>query len=655
MADRPTSNVPPTGPFSPDLSHSKLQIAQLGKYRIVRKLGVGGSATVYLAVDTTIDKQVALKVLHEHLREDPVTIRRFTNDARALAKLNHPNIVQIYAAELDQYYFAMEYVDGTQADLARLIAENGSLSEGRALTIALQVADALSHIHSRQLIHRDIKPGNILIAPGDRVKLTDFSVVREAEETMLTMKGSLIGTVEYMAPEQIREEASDFRVDVYALGAVLYEMLIGRPPFAREAGVADLWPLMERILKDRPKPPAQINPAVSAKISESVSRALEKDPANRFPDMASFAADLRSSMDSAATVMVIPVALAKPVEHEGIVRLSWSASDSAEFDRYEVHAAADRDFVPSDQTLLKNISDRTTTEMTLPVPAASGVQGRTGYYRIRTTLQGGMASVSNRAMIEFGYRPPFWRRREFTWLAGLAAVVVLGVSLYAFLTRGREGPRLVNIIQGPDRARAVGRFSDARFFPSTGRFRLTLTRPTFEILETGSITESLKDRNVARIIVDVQEPIASAMMADGVDLSLLSPQSLTAEGKLSEDANLGVVLTPAEKSGLKFENPHADIQDVPPADWKKHADELVRINTRVRDVRISDASNTAHLTLEPDIGVVAFSAVKNGLEQKGVNPADLKDKNVSIIGRIRNDRQYGLQIILARPEHLVLK
>ncbi len=651
MAARPTSNPPPTGPLSPDPSHSKIQISQLGKYRIVRKLGVGGSATVYLAIDTTIDKQVALKVLHEHLREDPVTIRRFTNDARALAKLNHPNIVQIYAAELDQYYFAMEYVDGAQADLARLIADNGSLPEGRAIAIALQVADALAHIHRQGLIHRDIKPGNILIAPGDRVKMTDFSIVREVEETMLTMKGSLIGTVEYMAPEQIREEASDFRVDVYALGAVLYEMWIGRPPFVREAGVADLWPLMERILNDRPKPPAQINPAVSAKISEAVSRALEKDPAHRFLDMAAFAADLRSSMDATATVMVIPVALAKPVEHEGTVRLSWSASDSAEFDRYEVHSAADRDFIPSDQTLLKIIQDRTATELAFPVPAGGGIL----YYRIRTTLQGAIASVSNRAMIEFGYRPLFWRRREFQWMAGLAAIVVLGVSLYAFLTRGRSDPRLVNIIQGPDRARAVGRFSDARFFPSTGRFRLTLTRPTFEILEAGSITESLKGRNVARLIVDVPEPIASALMADGVDMSLLSPQSLTAEGKLSEDANLGVVLTPAEKSGLKFEKTRADILDVAAAEWKQHAGKLVRINTRVTDVRISEASNTAHLTLDPDIGVVVFSAVKNGLEQKGIKPEDLKGKSVAIRGQVRNDRQYGLQIILARPEHLILK
>lgn len=650
MSNQPTAGMP-TGPIRGDQAPSGGRITQLGRYRIIRKLGVGGSATVYLAMDATIDKQVALKVLHEHLREDPVTIRRFTNDARALAKLNHPNIVQIYAAELDQYYFAMEYVEGAQADLARLIADTGALPEGRALALALQVADALAHIHRQGLIHRDIKPGNILIAPGDRVKMTDFSIVREAEETMLTMKGSLIGTVEYMAPEQIREEENDFRVDVYALGAVLYEMLIGRPPFVREAGVADLWPLMERILKDRPRPPGEINPAVSAKISEAVGRALEKDPANRFPDMGSFAAALRSSMDTTATILFTPVALAKPVELEGTVRLSWSASEAAEFDRYEVHASADRDFVPADTSLLKIIQDRSITEMTLPAPAGGGIQ----YYRIRAVHQGGMATVSNRAMIEIGYQPPFWRRREFLRLAGAAGIVVIGVSLYAFLTRGREGPRLVNIMQGPDRARADGRFTDARFFPSTGRFRLTLTRPKIEALEAGNITESLKGRNVARLMLDVPEPIAAALMEDGVDLSLLSPQNLVAEGKLSEDANVGVVLTPAEKSSLKFENPRADIRDVPPAEWKRHEGKLVRINTRVRAVRISEASNTAHLTLDPDIGVVVFSAVKNGLEQKGISPADLKEKSVTLIGQVRNDKDYGLQIILARPEHLVLK
>ncbi len=648
--DRTTAGQPTGRPS--DLPRAP-RITQLGRYRIERTIGVGGSAAVYLAVDTTLDKKVALKVLHEHLREDPVTIRRFTNDARALARLNHPNIVQIYTAELDQYYFAMEYVEGV--DLSRLIADGGSLPPTRAISIALQMADALAHIHRQGLLHRDVKPGNILVAPGDRVKLTDFSIAREAEETMLTLKGSLVGTVEYMAPEQIREEPTDARADVYALGAVLYEMLAGRPPFVRESGVSDLWPMMERILKEKPRAPHEVNASVPKDISDATMRALEKDPTARFASMDDFAQTLRTFIESGPTVMVAPVALANPVElPDGTVRLSWTAVDSAEFDRYEVHGSTDKDFVPSAENRLDTIEDRSRTEARFPVASKAGLY----FYRIKTVLHGGMTTVSNRSMIEFGYRPPFWRRREVQLLAGLAGLILIALTGFLLIKNRSTTPSTVDRmtrIGGIERATVTGRFSGAQFFPATGMYRFILSQPTFEFADTGKFASIIKGQNLPRIDVEIPRRMSEALDADGIDLTTLPPQQVSVTGNISEDPRQGLMIQPVKKTDIQFKITASSVKDIEARDWQKYENQIVRLTASVASAELRESSNTAILTLDGNIRVYISSAIKTALETKGVQIPNLNQKRVTITGQVKNDKRFGWELILARPEHLTTR
>lgn len=656
----PTSSGRPTGPIppTPQETGSTLRISQLGRYRILRKIGVGGSAMVYLALDTTIDKKVALKVLHEHLRDDPVTVRRFTNDARALARLNHPNIVQIYAAELDQYYFAMEHVEGV--DLAKLIAEHGSLAPARAVAIALQMADALAHIHRQGLVHRDVKPGNVLIAPGDRVKMTDFSIAREAEETMLTLKGSLVGTVEYMAPEQIREEETDARVDVYAVGAVLHEMLAGRPPFGRESGASDLWPLMEKILKETPRPLLEIDPSISEGVSNLVRKALEKDPKIRFADMDEFIVALRACQETVATMLVTPVALAKPIElSDGTVRLSWTVAQAAEFDRYEIHASPEKDFVPSDKTTIETVRDQNQTETTFSVPAKSGNY----YYRIKTVIRGGMAALSNRAVIEFGWKPPVWRRREFQW-AGAAAILILtaagGIAYLSGQTAmpgtGAAVPDTVRaVLENGFQVKATGRFFGAQFYAATSRYRFMLNRPTIEAMDTSPQAESLKGRAIPRVTVEIAGNLVAQLFAEGLDITLLPQQTVTVVGTMVEDPRQGLIIQPAERRHLQFENTAPAVLDVAPSDWKDHENRIVRLSGRVQGVDVRDGSNVAILTLEEKINVFMSSAVKNGVEGRGIDIPGLKQKQVQVIGTVKNDQRFGWELILNNPNHLTIR
>ena len=646
----PTKAGPTTGPRGPGMTTATTatgmtggaggaraaRISQLGRYRIEKPLGVGGSASVYLAVDETIEKKVALKVLHEHLRDDPVTVRRFANDARALARLNHTNIVQVFAAELDQYYFAMEYVEGV--DLARLIADSGSLPPGRAVAIALQMAEALAHIHRTGLVHRDVKPGNVLVAPGERIKMTDFSVVRETEETMLTLKGSLVGTVEYMSPEQIREEEADVRADIYALGAVLYEMLTGRPPFQRDAGVSELWPLMEKILKTPPAPAHEVDPSIPREVSAIVSRALEKDPAARFPSMEAFSEALRKSAGEVETVLVTPVALAEPVESEGQVRLTWTESSAADFDLYEVHASDRSDFVPGAASRVATIRDRAATETALPVPPAGGRR----YYRVKVLLRGGLGAVSNRAAIEHGKKPPVWRRRNVQVLAGVA---LLASFAAAFLNR--PAPQAVTLLEGADRVRATGRFTSAQY-QQTGSIQFALSNPEIEALETGPIASQLA----------VLPRPRSSVLKDDVALDaagMTSPRSSAGRrrrGRLvSEQGATEDLPRPASASGVRFQA--SKRRASPLAEWKSHENQLVKLSAVVRERGTRDI-NAGYLELgiQDRKCVVIFrfeTPSKPRSHRRGLRA------RVTVIGRVGNHASAGWQIVLLRPEHLIVE
>ena len=248
---------------------------RLGGFELIRKLGQGGCGVVFLARQLSMDRTVALKVLPKRLAKNRGFVERFRREAKAAAKLNHPNIVHaIDVGEAEGYfYFAMEYVNGET--VGALLARRGPLAEEQALRIARDIADALAHAHDAGVLHRDVKPENIIIAPDGRAKLTDLGLAREVEghDAAVTKVGAAMGTPHYISPEQVRGETElDGRTDVYSLGATLYHMLTGAPPFAGGTSAE----VMAFHLTQTPPSPQKDNPAVSHQTSRIVQKAMAK-------------------------------------------------------------------------------------------------------------------------------------------------------------------------------------------------------------------------------------------------------------------------------------------------------------------------------------------------------------------------------------------
>ena len=253
--------------------------AEVAGYRIEALLGRGGMSVVYLAEHMRLGRKVALKLLSSVLSEDEGFRDRFVRESRRAAELDHPNIVPIYdAGESDgQLYIAMRYIQG--CDLKTLIAREQRLSTGRALYILEQVASALDTAHDHDLIHRDVKPANILIAePSEMVYLADFGVVKHTASRGLTRTGFFIGTVDYAAPEQIEGLPVDARTDVYALGCVLYECLVGKAPFDREGEVA----VMHAHLVEPPPLLTAARPDLPKSLNRVIAQAMAKSKDERF-------------------------------------------------------------------------------------------------------------------------------------------------------------------------------------------------------------------------------------------------------------------------------------------------------------------------------------------------------------------------------------
>jgi serine/threonine protein kinase len=251
----------------------------IGKYEIIKELGRGGFGIVYQARDTQLKRMVALKVLYPY-HTDPTFIQRFAREARIAAQFNHSNIVTIYEVgeAAGQHYLAMAYVEGQT--LADLLAK-GQFSIEQGLSIIEQIAAALDNIHSQGLVHRDVKPGNIMITRDRRVVLLDFGLVRAAEGTQLTESLMLLGTAEYIAPEQIEQAEEikpDRRADIYALGVIAYEILVGRLPFTASSPMK----LLYKHLHEPPPSPTSLKPDLPPDFEPLLLKALAKTPETRF-------------------------------------------------------------------------------------------------------------------------------------------------------------------------------------------------------------------------------------------------------------------------------------------------------------------------------------------------------------------------------------
>src|SRR3954451_24475156 len=258
-----------------------------GRYDLQGKLGAGGMATVWCALDESLGRKVAIKVLAERYAEDEQFVERFRREAQSAAGLNHPNIVAIYdRGEADgTYYIAMEYLEGRS--LKEEIVEDGPLPPPKAIDYALQILQALRFAHRNGVVHRDIKPHNIIVGPDGRLKVTDFGIAR-AGASQMTEVGSIIGTAQYLSPEQARGQQVRPPADLYSLGVVLYEMLTGRVPFDGDSAVA----IAMKHVSENPRPPSQLNPSIPPALEQVVLPALAKDPALRYQSADEMAADL---------------------------------------------------------------------------------------------------------------------------------------------------------------------------------------------------------------------------------------------------------------------------------------------------------------------------------------------------------------------------
>ncbi len=264
-----------------------------GRYKLEAKLGSGGMSTVYLARDATLDRQVAVKVMHREMSEQADQLERFRQEARAVAKLSHPNVVAVIDAGEDggHPYIVFEYVEGET--LKQRIARLGALDTQEALAYAIEIARGLTVAHARNMVHRDIKPQNVLIDAEGRAKLTDFGISRQLEQDGMTATGRVLGTTDYVAPEQAMGHGVDPRSDIYSLGVVLYEMLIGQVPFHADSqvGVA-----MKHVNEELPDV-QQRRPEVSAATALVVERATDKDPTRRYQGIGEMIDDLSTALE----------------------------------------------------------------------------------------------------------------------------------------------------------------------------------------------------------------------------------------------------------------------------------------------------------------------------------------------------------------------
>lgn len=273
-----------------------------GRYEIRRQIGAGGSARVYLARDLVLKRDVALKILHEEGALDPSFVKRFRREAQSAARLNHPNIVSVYDwGKVDStYYMVMEAVDGP--NLKEDIARRGPLPEAEALSITEQVASALAVAHDKGVIHRDIKPQNILLDEGGRVKVADFGIARATGMTQLTATNVVAGTANYISPEQARGQPVDERSDIYSLGVLLWELLAGRELFDGRSMVE----VALRHINDEPQPLRQIRPDVSPLTEAVAAKALAKDPARRYQSAAAMLEALASAREALRQPVAAP-------------------------------------------------------------------------------------------------------------------------------------------------------------------------------------------------------------------------------------------------------------------------------------------------------------------------------------------------------------
>jgi serine/threonine-protein kinase len=262
--------------------------AQLDSYRIEAPIAKSGMATIFRATDTRDGRTIALKIPHPDMEADPILFDRFKREAAIGERLDHPNVMRVFADEKrSRIYMVMEWCHGR---LLRNLLNEGRMPQDRAIRIAIEILKALDYIHSNGVVHRDLKPENIMVDEHDHIKLIDFGIAGDTASRRLTYANftAMLGTPDYIAPEQVKGKRGDGRTDIYSLGVILYEMLTGKLPFT---GPTPMAAMNDRLL-NHPLPPRVADPTVSPQLQEILYRALERDPKNRYATAKEFIHDL---------------------------------------------------------------------------------------------------------------------------------------------------------------------------------------------------------------------------------------------------------------------------------------------------------------------------------------------------------------------------
>jgi serine/threonine-protein kinase len=279
----------------------------VGNYKIEQKLGEGGMGEVYRGVDMMLEREVAIKFLRPELASQANVVERFRSEAVTLAKLNHPNIATLYSfmRQGDSFIMVLEFVRGVTLD--HVIQQRGAIPCDQAIPIFCQMLDGIQEAHNYGIIHRDIKPANMMLTEKGTLKVLDFGIARILGTARMTRQGNIIGTIEYMSPEQVRGFETDARSDIYSLGMLLYEMLTARCPFE----IQNEFELMKAQIEQYPVPPRQLNPAIPEVVEQAIWRSIQKDPAQRFQSASEFRAFLLNA-GFAATGRIEPLAVGDP-------------------------------------------------------------------------------------------------------------------------------------------------------------------------------------------------------------------------------------------------------------------------------------------------------------------------------------------------------
>lgn len=309
---------------------------RLGKYKILDKIGHGGMGSVYKGYDSVLDRMVAIKVLASHLVREEEFIERFMREARAAARLAHPNLVTIYdvGQEGETYYFVMEYLEGES--LTQFIQKQGALPPEKALSFLHPLAEALDYAHEQGLVHRDVKPSNVVVGTTRRATLTDFGIARATQETRLTRTGTILGTPEYMSPEQVQGESVDWRSDQYSLAVVAYELLSGQVPFNAESTLA----LLHKVAYEPPTPINQVISGLPVGVEYVLNKALSKKPDDRYDSASDFVDALRRALSGEEIIESTKI-----METEDTIRQPMPVGDT---DNYQ----ADADVSPERQQFI---------------------------------------------------------------------------------------------------------------------------------------------------------------------------------------------------------------------------------------------------------------------------------------------------------------